>query len=89
MKPFCYVDKVTGYVYEAAPKYTFGLDLGQVKDYTALCVLERHGEGDTAIYHARHLQRFALGTPYPAIVVSVAEMLRQPYPLEGEGKVSD
>ena len=64
--------------YHPAPKYTFGLDLGQVKDYTALCVLERHGEGDTAIYHARHLQRFALGTPYPAIVVAVAEMLQQP-----------
>ena len=38
--------------YHPAPKYTFGLDLGQVKDYTALCILERHGEGDTAISRA-------------------------------------
>ncbi len=64
--------------YHPAPKYTLGLDLGQAKDYTALCVLERHGEGVQAVYHARHLQRFALGTPYPAIVVSVAEMLKEP-----------
>ena len=64
--------------FHPAPKYTLGLDLGQAKDYTALCVLERHGEEPQAIYHARHLQRFALGTPYPAIVASVAEMLKQP-----------
>ena len=64
--------------FHPAPKYTFGLDLGQVKDYTALCILERHGEGDTAEFHARHLQRFALGTSYPAIVAAVAGMLKQP-----------
>jgi len=69
--------------YHPAPKYTVGLDLGQTKDYTALCVLERHGEGEQVVFHARHLQRFALGTPYPAIVASVAGMLKQP-PLTGE-----
>lgn len=63
--------------YEPAPRYTVGLDLGQTKDYTALVVIERHGEGEHVVYHARHLQRFELGTPYPAIVSSVAEMLKR------------
>ncbi len=64
--------------YDTAPKYTIGLDLGQTKDYTALVILERHGGGEQAVFHARHLQRFPLGTPYPAIVASVVEMLKQP-----------
>jgi hypothetical protein len=65
-------------LFHPAPKYTLGLDLGQTKDYTALCVLERHGEAEKAIFQARHLERFALGTPYPAIVAAVADMLKQP-----------
>ena len=69
--------------FEPAPKYTLGLDLGQVKDYTALVILERHGEAEQAVFHARHLQRFPLGTPYPAIVSSVARMLQLP-PLKDE-----
>jgi len=66
-----------------APKYTLGLDLGQVRDYTALVILERHGEAEQAVYHARHLQRFELGTPYPTIVAAVARMLQLP-PLKDE-----
>jgi hypothetical protein len=68
--------------YYSAPKYTLGLDLGQTRDYTALVILERHGEGVQAVFHARHLQRYALGTPYPAIVAAVADMLKQA-PLAG------
>jgi len=63
--------------YHSAPKYTLGLDLGQTRDYTALVILERHGEGAQAVFHARHLQRYALGTPYPAIVAAVAGMLKR------------
>jgi hypothetical protein len=60
--------------------YFVGLDLGKVKDYTALAILERHGEGRTAVFHARHLERYALGTSYPAIVVAVAALLdRAPF----------
>jgi hypothetical protein len=62
--------------------YFVGLDLGKAKDYTALTVLERHGEGRAAVFHARHLQRYALGTPYPAIVADVAAMLGRA-PLKG------
>jgi len=64
--------------FHPAPRYTVGLDLGQTKDYTALVILERHGEAEKAIFQARHLERFPLGTPYPAIVAAVAEMLKQP-----------
>lgn len=55
--------------------YFFGLDLGQSKDYTALAIVERHGEGDEAIFHARHLQRYQLGTSYPSIVADVGKLL--------------
>ena len=65
-------------LFHPAPRYTVGLDLGQTKDYTALVILERHGEAEQAVFHARHLERFPLGTPYPAIVAAVAEMLKQP-----------
>ena len=60
------------------PRYFVGLDLGQSKDFTALSLLEKHGtDKHTAQYHARHLQRYELGTPYPTIVANVAKLLRQ------------
>ena len=77
MSTICYDPYNPESHYYPAPKYTVGLDLGQARDFTALCILEREGEGDEAIFLARHLQRFALGTTYPAIVASVAKMLRQ------------
>ena len=55
--------------------YFCGLDLGQARDYTALAILERHGYGEEAEFHARHLHRYELGTPYPAIVGDVALLL--------------
>ena len=57
--------------------YHVGLDLGQKKDYTALVVLERHGKGNDALYHARHIERYPLGTSYPEIVVDVASKLNK------------
>jgi hypothetical protein len=63
--------------FHPAPRYTVGLDLGQTKDYTALVILERHGDAEQAVFHARHLERFPLGTPYPAIVAAVAGMLKR------------
>lgn len=38
-------------------------------------------------YHLRHLQRFALGTPYPAIVVAVAALLARD-PLNGHATLA-
>lgn len=62
----------------ALPAYFVGLDLGQSKDYTALAILERHGAGQEAEFHARHLHRYPLGTSYPSIVANVSELLRRP-----------
>jgi len=52
------------------PHYVLGLDLGQTKDFTALAVLERQPAiaAEKLDYALRHLRRFPLGTPYPAIV---------------------
>ena len=68
-----------------APFLYLGLDLGQANDFSALTIAERnrrpryHDEArdDTpAKYRIGHLQRFALKTPYPAIVAQVATLVR-------------
>jgi hypothetical protein len=68
-------------------QYFVGLDLGQTTDYSALAVLERAAEapadGSDPVYALRHLQRFALGTPYTAMVASVAALLASP-PFPGD-----
>lgn len=61
-------------------RYYIGLDLGQAKDYTAMAIIEARGERQAMTFQARHLQRYELGTPYPAIVANVAAMLkREPF----------
>jgi hypothetical protein len=57
--------------------YVIGLDLGKAQDYTAVSILEVHGDPPEAKYLCRHLQRFKLGTSYPHIVASVREMCRR------------
>jgi len=62
-------------------QFFMGLDLGQSNDYTALCILEKttpQGQQAQPIHHCRHLQRFPLGTKYPAIVAAVQTMLATP-----------
>jgi len=44
--------------------FFMGEDLGQASDFTAIAVIEATGSE----YRVRHLQRFALGTPYPDMV---------------------
>lgn len=44
--------------------------------------MQREEAPDT-VYHLRHLERFKLGTPYPAIVKRVTELLATP-PLRGQ-----
>lgn len=60
------------------PRYFIGLDLGQKKDYTALAILERHGEGAQAVFNVRHLHRYELGTSYPTIVANMSTLLARP-----------
>ena len=62
-------------------RHVVGLDLGQVNDYTALCVLRRTPAEDDeaeAHYDCVHLKRYPRRTPYPAIVDDVAQMLSTP-----------
>jgi hypothetical protein len=58
-----------------------GLDLGQSNDYTALAVVEKiepeRGAGDPDL-HLRHLERYELRTPYPAMVSRVAQLVSDP-----------
>jgi hypothetical protein len=63
--------------------FVAGLDLGQAADYTALAVAQvtRRAppdgpvDGRPALHYAMsHLERFALGTPYPAIVERVGAL---------------
>jgi hypothetical protein len=60
--------------------YLIGLDLGQKADYTALAILEKHGNDRESRFHCRHLQRFKLGTSYPTIVNEVRTICaREPF----------
>jgi hypothetical protein len=60
---------------EEKRRFFVGLDLGQSADYSALAILERIGGDTEAEFHCRHLQRWALRTPYPAIVADTARMM--------------
>ena len=62
---------------EAESVFYCGLDLGQSKEYTALCAIERRPE-TPALYHVRSLKRFQLGTSYPDIVKKVQVALQSP-----------
>jgi len=60
--------------------YIAGLDLGQAADYSALSILQHAGPGERPWqpeqrFHLRHLERWPLGTSYPAIVTDVVGML--------------
>ncbi len=74
-----------------------GLDLGQAADYTALAIVERLDvqppirggsppSQNKPCLHLRHLSRFDLGTPYPAIVQELSKVLAVP-PLKGETRL--
>jgi len=55
--------------------FFMGLDLGQAADFTALSILEYQQEPRR--FTIRHLQRFPLGTPYPAMVDRCIEIRQQ------------
>jgi hypothetical protein len=58
--------------------FVVGLDLGQMQDYTALCILEKVYFDSVDSYHLRHLQRFPLRTTYPDIVAAVQALMQSP-----------
>lgn len=59
----------------------FGLDLGQSKDFSALCVIEAishkadHKLNEITELNCIHLQRWQLRTPYPVIVADVVRKI--------------
>ncbi|HSL82164.1 MAG TPA: hypothetical protein VLF66_05275 [Thermoanaerobaculia bacterium] len=65
-----------------------GVDIGQKRDPTAVCVAEaelRQVEGRTEIHYLiRHLERLPLGTPYPRVAERVAEVEGQVRAKTGE-----
>jgi hypothetical protein len=67
------------------PTYFVGLDLGQSQDYSAIAVIERHGDSkNNYTFHCRHLQRWQLRTPYPAIVADTVTMMNSPEMQSGD-----
>jgi len=65
--------------------FILGLDLGQTNDYSALIVAEKIMPEPAAEpadrrprYDVRHIERFPLGTPYPAIVDAIVETVERP-----------
>jgi phage FluMu gp28-like protein len=58
--------------YRPAADYRFyvGVDLGQKRDHTAIAVVERR-----EFLLVRHVERVALGTPYPLVVAHLREMV--------------
>ena len=77
-----------------------GLDLGQAKDYTALVVVEWLQVPTGKLlpnltpkkedhYHLRFLERFPLGTSYPAVVARVVELMATPELVRQTSLVAD
>jgi hypothetical protein len=61
--------------------YYVGLDLGQMRDFTALAVVERDYEAKrqpSVLLSCAYLHRFALGTSYVTIVEDVVRLVQQP-----------
>jgi hypothetical protein len=59
-------------------EYVIGLDLGQKQDYTAVALIEKHDHrvrGEKPFLYLRHLERYALGTPYGEVADRVAELV--------------
>jgi hypothetical protein len=71
----------------ATPVFFSGLDLGQLSDYSALCVVERTEQEDddgrpVRHFAVRHLQRWPLRSAYGDIVAGVVHTFDRP-PLTG------
>jgi hypothetical protein len=68
--------------------YYVGLDLGREQDYSALAVIEKVEEAKPGL-HLRHLERYALGTPYTEIAEHVKGLLSSNVLLEEHELVVD
>ena len=58
--------------------FVIGLDLGQKQDYTAVAVVEKVvRRAEKPMLYLRHLERYALGTPYGEQMDAVAALLEK------------
>lgn len=58
--------------------FVIGLDLGQKTDYTAVTVVEKEVQpNDKPMLYLRHLERYALGTPYGEQMDSVVALIER------------
>jgi hypothetical protein len=77
---------------ETVISWYVGLDLGQVRDPSALAVVEKTMYLDVAKpprYACRHLHRFPLETSYPAIVDAVGKLLWETTPAGNKSRLPD
>jgi hypothetical protein len=73
---------------DSGNEFAIGLDLAQVRDYSAIAIIEKvlprqlDAHSATSLnepeYHVRHVARFDLGTPYTDIVSRVGEAMQRP-----------
>ena len=83
-------EELTNADLEGTGKFVIGVDLGQARDYSVVCVLEvipvepprdafgRRSDAEPIVhYRIRFLQRFKLGTPYPAIAADLMSLIGQ------------
>jgi hypothetical protein len=75
-------------------RFYAGLDIGQLSDFTALCIMERvykyedHLDIETQLEHRLvHLERYELGTPYPEVVDRLGEFFARE-PLVGRTRLA-
>ena len=55
-----------------------GLDLGKMRDFTALAMVETDGNNNGNSLAVRYLERAPLGTPYTRVVERVSSLTRHP-----------
>jgi hypothetical protein len=65
-------------------RFVCGVDLGQARDYTAVAIVERREAA--RVWAVRHLERYALGTPYPEIVEGIRSLMNRS-PLRGDSQL--
>jgi len=71
----------------SAVAYFAGLDLGQVQDYSAFCIIERQGcSKESYGFTCRHLQRWPLRTSFQTIVADTARMMNSRQMQQAGGK---
>ena len=57
------------------PPAVLGVDIGQKRDPTALCLVEADTATDRPVFVTRRLERLPLGTPYPQVAARLIQLV--------------